>query len=194
MSFRPKQATSGSTRLKQLGDDREHALEVARAGPRPPTASRSAPGTTRISDPGGYITAVGRDEQRVHAARRGQRAVARQIARIARQILGGPELQRIDEDAHDDARRRGGAPRPPAGGGPRGDSPSWGRARSAGRPRARRAPTGGGRQWSRARSWTRRREGITRSCAPVRGRSPPAPRRRRPGRRRAPPRPARRSA
>ena len=34
---------------------------------------------------------------------RGQRAIAREVARIPREVLGRPELERVDEDAHHDA-------------------------------------------------------------------------------------------
>ena len=43
----------------------------------------------------------GGHEQRIDAAGGGERAIARQIPGIARQILVGPELKRIHEDAHD---------------------------------------------------------------------------------------------
>ena len=39
-------------------------------------------------------------EQQVHAAPGGGGAVGLQIARVASQVLGGTELERIDEEAH----------------------------------------------------------------------------------------------
>ena len=43
-----------------------------------------------------------RHEERVHPARLGQRPVAIEVARVAAEVFVGPELQRIDEDAHHD--------------------------------------------------------------------------------------------
>ena len=44
-----------------------------------------------------------RDEETVHAPRGGEAAVPLQVLRVLRQIFVRPELQRVDEDAQDDA-------------------------------------------------------------------------------------------
>ena len=56
----------------------------------PSHRSAVGPGTMRISEPVGYITASLGHEEGVHAALLREAAVARQVARVAGQVLVGP--------------------------------------------------------------------------------------------------------
>ena len=67
-----------------------------RAAPSQRDASR--PGTTRVSAPAGKL-ARRRQEEPVDAGFAAEPAVARDRARIAREVLARAELERIDEDA-----------------------------------------------------------------------------------------------
>ena len=79
------------------------AVEVARAGRRPPSVSASAPIGTVVWNPAGYIDRRGGRVDRVDAvlARRPRVGVDR--ARVVLEVVRPVELQRVDEDRHDDA-------------------------------------------------------------------------------------------
>jgi hypothetical protein len=84
---------------EELGDDRGHAPEVTRApGPAQPL------GEAGDLDEGLVTRRIhprrGGGEHRVHPDTGALRQVTLQVARVAAQILGGPELAGVDEDAH----------------------------------------------------------------------------------------------
>ena len=102
MSFWPKIATSGWTMLKSFATTVSTPVKWP-GRDAPSHRDASAVGTTDTARPGAIQLIGLRREQEVHAARFRQSRVAVAVARIAREVLVRTELQRIDEQAHDDA-------------------------------------------------------------------------------------------
>ena len=85
--------------VTQLGHDGEHAREVrGTRGSLERGRHRSWIEPDRRCR-GVHRRAVG-DEQACHLTGLRQVAIAIEVTRVAREILGGPELQRVHEDAH----------------------------------------------------------------------------------------------
>ena len=96
---------SGRDDVQQLGDDRRDAAEMS--GPYRPLESERdvADIDDRSRSPAGYIAVDAGREEHVDAGAGELRAVAFEIARIARESSSRSELQRVDEDRNDDRRR-----------------------------------------------------------------------------------------
>ena len=72
-------------------------------GRRSPSSGFATPPTvTIVCEPGGYMTSTGGRNSRSTSCGFEQRAVARLVARIAREVLVRSELRRVDEDRDDD--------------------------------------------------------------------------------------------
>ena len=100
-SFWPKTARSGRAASEQLGDDGRDPREVL--GPRRAleAAARAVHRDGR-GEPGrvDLVGAGGEEERDAALARQGE--VALLVAGIARQVLAGRELGRVDEERHHD--------------------------------------------------------------------------------------------
>ena len=101
----PEADDVGLGQVEQLGDDGEHAGEMARSRRtlpslrrlrRPRRGSRRRAGTSLSTD--------GTNSRSTPRAG-DERPVPGQVARIAIQVFGGTELKRVDEDAQDDGVR-----------------------------------------------------------------------------------------
>ncbi len=96
------QGDVGTGQVQQLGDDREHAVEVARAGGALQALAHGARGDADLGLATGVHLVHGGGEHDVRAGLPGELEVGVQGARVAVEVLALTELQRVDEDGDDD--------------------------------------------------------------------------------------------
>ncbi len=98
----PEQRDVGAGEVQQLGDDGEHAVEVTGPGRAFQALAHRARGDPDLRFATGVDLVDGRREDHVGAGRAGHREIGVQGARVAVEVGGLPELERVDEDRDDD--------------------------------------------------------------------------------------------
>ena len=98
----PEVRRAAPGQVHELADDREHAVEVPRPGLALEHVAERAGGDAHARVALGVDDVGGRREDEVDASGRADLEVGVEGARVAREVLLGPELERVEEDRHDD--------------------------------------------------------------------------------------------